>query len=103
MKPFIDGTVWSIDAVPLHIKPGPEAENNNHEYYRVRDIFQYSSLGPLRNDHFGVFIPETELNIDPLMSEWIKSNKQRIIDNRLPIIHRIQGKWTLSLRLVNRL
>jgi hypothetical protein len=103
MKPFIDGTVWAIDSVPLHVNPGSNAENNNHEYYRVKDIFQYSSLSPLRNNHLGVFIPETELDIDPLMSEWVRSNKQRIIDNHLPVVHRIQGRWTLSLRLVNRL
>jgi hypothetical protein len=103
MKPFIDGAVWSIDSVPLHVNPGSEAEHNNHEYYRVKDIFQYSSLSPLRNDQPGVFIPEAELNLDPLMKDWVQDNKKRIIDNHLPVVHRIQGRWTLSLRLVNRL
>jgi hypothetical protein len=103
MKPVIDGEVWAIETKPIHANPGSDLEHSNYEFYRVKDIFSYSSSQQLMNNKPGAFIPRDMLAVDETTDTWVQDNKLKIIEYQLPIVRRNQGTWTIDLGLVNRL
>lgn len=95
---IITGEVWAVEEFHIHGNHNPVEKD---EYFRVKDMFQYSNN---INQPAGVYIPRSQFqDVDARTELWVNANRDRIIEHRLPIVRYTQGRWTIDLGLVNRL